>query len=120
MPNENMDGKLKLWLKLMEFGARLGCHQIAERSFFIRGFQFPLCARCTGLLAGYIGAVFLYNCAVMPYWVYGILILPMAIDGITQYVGWRESVQLLRFITGLLGGYGLLSIQIDVIVKLTS
>jgi hypothetical protein len=28
------------------------CHQLQERSFFIRGRQMPLCARCTGILLG--------------------------------------------------------------------
>ena len=27
---------------------RLICHRIPERSFFFRGHQFPVCARCTG------------------------------------------------------------------------
>lgn len=117
---EKMSRKLKIWLKMMEIGARLGCHQRADRSFFIKGFQFPLCARCTGLLAGYVGALFLFHYIVIPYWAYGILILPMAVDGGTQYMGWRESVQPLRFFTGLLGGYGLLSIQIEGIKTLIS
>ncbi|MGG7175281.1 DUF2085 domain-containing protein [Clostridium neonatale] len=25
-----------------------GCHQLPDRSFFIRSYQFPICARCTG------------------------------------------------------------------------
>ena len=28
------------------------CHQIAERSFYVDGFQLPVCARCLGLYAG--------------------------------------------------------------------
>src|SRR3954470_13491308 len=28
------------------------CHQRPERSFFLRGHQLPVCARCTGLYAG--------------------------------------------------------------------
>ena len=31
------------------------CHQIPERSFYLHGFQLPVCARCLGLYAG--GAV---------------------------------------------------------------
>src|SRR4249919_1949081 len=34
------------------------CHQRPERSFFLDGHQFPVCARCTGLyLSGAIGIV---------------------------------------------------------------
>jgi uncharacterized membrane protein len=36
--------------------------------------------------------------------VYGILILPMAVDGFTQLFGWRESTWELRVVTGLLFG----------------
>jgi uncharacterized membrane protein len=28
------------------------CHQIPERSFYLHGFQLPVCARCFGLYAG--------------------------------------------------------------------
>jgi uncharacterized membrane protein len=37
--------------------------------------------------------------------VYGILILPMALDGFTQLFGWRESTWELRVVTGLLFGF---------------
>jgi uncharacterized membrane protein len=36
--------------------------------------------------------------------VYGVLILPMALDGFTQLFGWRESTWELRVVTGLLFG----------------
>jgi len=36
--------------------------------------------------------------------VYGLLILPMALDGFTQLFGWRESTWELRVVTGLLFG----------------
>ncbi len=47
----------RIWVKLMEAGARLGCHQMPERSFFYKGYQFPLCARCTGVFAGEIAGI---------------------------------------------------------------
>jgi uncharacterized membrane protein len=34
------------------------CHQIPERSFFLDGHQFPVCARCTGLyVSGAVGLI---------------------------------------------------------------
>lgn len=36
---------------------------------------------------------------------YGLLIMPMAIDGVTQLFGWRESTVLLRTLTGSLFGF---------------
>lgn len=35
---------------------------------------------------------------------YGLLIVPMAVDGVTQLLGWRESTVELRTLTGLLFG----------------
>ena len=37
-----------------------------------------------------------------------ILMVPVAIDGLTQYFGPRESTNNLRFITGFIGGLGLI------------
>jgi uncharacterized membrane protein len=40
----------------------------------------------------------------MPIWLYVVLLLPMAVDGVTQLVGLRESTWELRLITGTLFG----------------
>ena len=37
-----------------------------------------------------------------------ILMIPVAIDGVTQYFGPRESTNTLRFVTGFVGGVGLI------------
>jgi uncharacterized membrane protein len=37
-----------------------------------------------------------------------ILMVPAAIDGVTQYFGPRESTNTLRFATGFIGGIGLI------------
>jgi uncharacterized membrane protein len=37
-----------------------------------------------------------------------ILMIPVAIDGVTQYFGPRESTNTIRFITGFAGGIGLI------------
>ena len=49
-----MDIKDKIWIKSMEWCSKYwGCHQMPERSFFFKGYQFPVCARCTGMIVGY-------------------------------------------------------------------
>ena len=42
----------------------------------------------------------------IPWWIWILMILPMAVDGTTQLVGWRESTWELRMITGSLFGLG--------------
>ncbi|WP_323736016.1 DUF2085 domain-containing protein [Methanosphaera sp. ISO3-F5] len=88
------------------------CHQRPDRSFFFRGHQFPVCARCTGLIIGTIGYC-IYSFLVPVYYSYNLLIfailiqLPYIIDGTTQYMGLRESNNYLRLITGIIGAIGL-------------
>ena len=101
-----MEG-VKIWLSLMRFGRRLGCHQIAERSFFIRGYQFPVCARCTGIFIGQIVSSVLFFFLTID-WLIGLFMLvPMAIDGGLQYINLLKSDNFRRVITGFVGGFGL-------------
>ena len=87
------------------FGSAV-CHQMAERSFFWGSCQSPLCARCTAIEGGIIlGVIFL--------WLAGRkdgnrpFFLPIAIDGVGSYLGFWQSNNLLRVLTGALAGYGL-------------
>ena len=89
------------------------CHRRPERSFFIRGHQFPVCARCTGFYTGLIVYLTLSLFYRHPYdpnmlSVSMILMIPVGIDGLTQYFGPRESTNTLRFVTGFIGGIGLI------------
>lgn len=83
------------------------CHRMAERSFFLGGRQFHLCARCTGLLCGYILSpclFFLWSFSSAVY-LFPLFFLFLSLDGFTQLFGLRESNNLLRFVTGF--GFGL-------------
>lgn len=104
--------KIKAWLYLMRFGAAMGCHQMPERSFFYKGYQFPLCARCTGLFIGYLVGIII--CFIYPFSqvISVVLCIPMAIDGSTQYLKLRVSTQCLRLLTGILGGIGIMMIEV--------
>ncbi len=89
------------------------CHKIPERSFFIKGHQFPVCARCTGFYTGLFAYLIAHIFLKHPYdikmlVISMILMIPVAIDGMTQYFGPRESTNSLRFITGFIGGVGLI------------
>ena len=96
-----------LWIKLMEFGKIAGCHQKPERSFFIKGWQFPVCARCTGILIGHIAAVTaaIFKMNFNIYICLGMLFI-MILDGGIQYIGIKESTNFRRFVTGVTGGAG--------------
>ena len=82
------------------------CHQIPERSFHYKGKQFPVCARCTGILLGY-GTIPLFYFGIIKIPILFIILLniPLIIDSTTQYLGFRESSNRLRLITGILAGF---------------
>ena len=85
----------------------VACHRKPERSFFYKGKQFPVCARCTGMLLGYIlFPFFLFNLMSLGLLNAFLLNMPAYIDGVTQGLGWRYSTNPLRFFTGLLSGVG--------------
>ncbi len=75
------------------------------------GYKFPVSARdlliYVGMLAGGALLPFLWKIEskkIPNKWLLVLFLLPMAIDGATQYLGWRESTNLLRAMTGFLAG----------------
>jgi Predicted membrane protein len=88
------------------------CHRSPERTFKIGNHYFPVCSRCTGI---YIGAFSYYTFVYFSYVQYDItmilaailMILPTFSDGLTQFFGFRESNNALRFATGVIAGIGL-------------
>jgi|GEM_PF-202093 len=81
------------------------CHRRPERSFFFRGRQFPICARCTGIFAGYFaGIALLIFWQRLPLWAVFLCMLPMIADGLLQNI-WRVmSNNPRRFVTGVIFG----------------
>jgi uncharacterized membrane protein len=87
------------------------CAQIPSHSFYILGHQLGLCARNLSIY----GSMFLMSLIFslskkrlpgIPWWLWVLMILPMAWDGTTQMFGLRESTWVLRVITGTLFGVG--------------
>lgn len=87
------------------------CHQIPERSFFIAGHQFAVCARCTGLYAGFTIATVSYP-LVRPLtqidtpqrkWLF-LAAAPLAVDFALGLFGIWNNTHSSRFITGALLG----------------
>ena len=90
------------------------CHQMAERSFLYDGMQMPLCARCTGIYTGVFFAFCFFFLKKrmgsgrpfsMPQTILAAAaILPVGIDGAGSYLGFWESSQFLRILTGSIVG----------------
>ncbi|MGH1364041.1 MAG: DUF2085 domain-containing protein [Calditrichia bacterium] len=93
---------------IKSFGKSLmltSCHRLPERSFFFRGKQLPLCARCSGLLVGCLTyPFFIFDILTLPLSVLLFLHLPLVIDGTTQALGKRLSTNGMRLITGIMAG----------------
>jgi uncharacterized membrane protein len=72
------------------------------------GWKMAFCERDLAIYLGLLGVGLLYarRRGMQPpgFLLYGVLILPMALDGFTQLFGWRESTWELRTLTGLLFG----------------
>ena len=94
----------------MKIGNILGCHQRADRSFFIKGYQFPICARCTGVIAGYLIFIITVWFFTFPWYINILFMLVMLADWLIQYLKWKPSTNPRRFITGVLCGYGIWAI----------
>jgi len=112
---ENLADSDKKWIKLMNYGRKLGCHQMAERSFFINNYQFPVCARCTGVLIGYILSPILILVNNYRIYIALILCLIMFIDWYIQYLKIKKSNNIRRLLTGIAGGIGIINIFIYII-----
>ncbi|HEY2092072.1 MAG TPA: DUF2085 domain-containing protein [Thermoanaerobaculia bacterium] len=84
---------------------RVVCHGIPHRCLFLFGTRMPICARCTAIYIGLIAGVAAFLIAP---WIHErllrammwIAMLPMAVDGFSQLLRFRESTNILRIATG--------------------
>lgn len=108
----------ELWEQVLNLfnyiGDHSGCHQIPDRCFTVKGYTFPMCARCTGAMLGEIAACIagIFGIIAEPVWSLLMLVI-MGMDWGIQWLGVKESTNVRRFITGILGGYGLFSLFIN-------
>lgn len=99
------------WIRFMRFGNYLGCHQRPDRSFFYKNKQFPVCARCTGVIIGQTIAIFAYLLNIRLHIIWCIILCGIMFgDWLIQKLNILESTNPRRLITGLLGGYGYMTI----------
>lgn len=104
-----------IWIEFMEIGAKMGCHQRADRSFYFKNYQFPLCARCTGIMAGTI-FTYLYGRKLrIPIWLCCLFIAVMSVDGMIQYLKVMESTNIRRLFTGIMAGIGATYLRLEIL-----
>lgn len=87
------------------------CAQIPSHSFYILGHQLGMCERNFSIYASmFVGSIIFVlskkRLPGIPWWIWVLMILPIAIDGTTQMFGLRESTWELRVLTGTLFGLG--------------
>ena len=95
--------------KPLFFSLHFICAQIPSHSFYIFGHQLGLCERNLSIYGSmFLGSlIFVLSKRRMPglpWWLWILLMLPMAWDGVTQMFGWRESTMELRVLTGTIFG----------------
>lgn len=118
MNNKIQNNIIKLYSYLVYLGFRTGCHQRPDRSFHFQGYQFPVCARCTGVIIGYLLSVPLYVTLGKHLKLYLLFCLLMFLDWLAQYLNIMESTNIRRFITGVFGGHGVMGIQLIILTEL--
>jgi uncharacterized membrane protein len=97
--------------KQIFYSLHLVCAQIPSHSFYIFGHQLGMCARNFSIYASMFigGLIFVLSkkrFPGIPWWIWVLMVLPLALDGTTQMFGWRESTWELRVLTGTLFGLG--------------
>lgn len=88
---------------------RMMCHGLPRRCLELFDVPMPICARCTGIYFGMFAGIAFF--LVLPWLRERVMrkvaiaaIAPLAIDGLTQLTGLRESSNALRMATGLIAG----------------
>lgn len=101
---------------LFWLGTISGCHQLPERSFFYRGKQFPVCARCTGAFVGYFFGGITYFAIKIPVWLAVAFCTVMFIDWLMQRIKILKSTNIRRLITGALCGFALSQMYVRIMI----
>lgn len=108
--------------KQIFFMLHMVCAQIPSHSFYIFGHQLGMCERNFSIYTSMFVASLIFvlskkRLPSIPWWLWVLMILPMALDGTTQMVGLRESTWLLRVLTGTLFGLGNIWFALPLIQK---
>ncbi len=87
-------------------GGDVNCHQKASRTLFINGNEMPYCSRDLGIFIGMmVGSLLgLYIVLDLKLWLMIAGLAPIGVDGVGQLLGFWESTNPVRLLTGGLAG----------------
>lgn len=111
---DSMYVQVSWWRKIRNKWGKISyCNGRSDRSPHIRGFCFPICWRCSGLIIGMI-ICYLMMCwgLIPPISIISIsfLVIPVIVcfgDGLLQRMTNYESSNIKRFVFGVAAGYGM-------------
>lgn len=88
------------------------CHRRKDRCLNIFGYTSFLCARCTGIMIGFLlyCVISLFNLLLPPFVAF-VFMVPLIVDGVSQSFNFRISNNIIRLVTGMLFTSGLLSLM---------
>jgi uncharacterized membrane protein len=106
------------WLdQALSFFGYAVCHGLPSRTLTVGGHFLPVCSRCTGIYLG-IAVTYIFLIVRRGFKVNALpslgvslavaaMLLPMSVDGVSSYLGLRETTNTMRFLTGLAAGAAL-------------
>lgn len=101
------------------------CHQLSERSFYFGTYHMGLCSRCLSFYVSlFLFSIFFVFCKLQTTpkklrTIALLAVIPMFIDGCTQYFQIRASNNFLRFTTGWITGMGVSFVSIPSYIELS-
>jgi uncharacterized membrane protein len=104
--NYDQISKMNPFAQAVYYMGDLNCHQMSDRSFYLNDNELPICARDLAIFIGTIvtvGSLLITSFRPRFYMVIA-LAVPMAVDGGLQAVTSYESTNIVRVITGSIGG----------------
>ena len=95
--------------QLLNHSCSFLCHQLDSRSIHLGFYKIAICSRCFSVYVSMLMLCGFYYYKGFPQrgisiTIFAVLVLPLVIDGGTQYIGFRTSNNALRIITGTLAG----------------
>jgi uncharacterized membrane protein len=107
--NDEQLEEMNLFARVVYTIGDINCHQLEGRSYHLNGNQMPFCTRDLGIFIGLVmglGLALLLRLRIS-FLVLILLLAPMGLDGGLQLLTPYESSNVIRMITGIIGGAGL-------------